>query len=88
MAREFLEEKDLIGVFAAQPVGRIHQHGLDLTFRREIAYPLEPGAYQRHTAITFVFEDPFRRHLIAAAPCKIDQRRRLAGDRALLSLLV
>jgi hypothetical protein len=37
MAGEFFDQKDLISVFAAQPIGRMHQHGLDLTFRRKIA---------------------------------------------------
>ena len=34
---------------------------LDLTFGREIAYPLEPRTNQGGPTITFVFEDPFRR---------------------------
>jgi hypothetical protein len=88
MAREFFDQKNLISVFAAQPVGRIHQHRLDLTLRREIAYPLEPGAYQGGTTITLVFEDPLCRDLIASAPRELDQGRRLAGNRALLPLLV
>jgi hypothetical protein len=37
MAGEFFDQQGLIGVFAAEPVGRMHQHDLDLTFRREIA---------------------------------------------------
>ena len=37
VACEFFDQKDLIGIFSAQPVGCINQHRLDLTFRREIA---------------------------------------------------
>src|ERR1700734_887738 len=64
------------------------QHGLNLTFRRQIAQPLKSGSHQRGTAIALVFEDPFRRHLVTAAPRKLDQRPRLARDGALLPLLV
>ena len=46
MAREFFDQKPLIGIFSAQPVGCINQHRLDLTFRSEIAYPLEPQTNQ------------------------------------------
>ncbi len=37
LAREFFDQQDLIGIFAAQPIRRVHQHGFDLTFRRKIA---------------------------------------------------
>src|ERR1700735_5150785 len=49
---------------------------------------VKPGSHQRGTTIALVFENPFRRHLVTAAPRKLDQRRRLARDGALLALLV
>src|SRR5208337_2367662 len=36
----------------------------------------------------WVFEDPLPRHLIASAPRELDQRCRLAANRALFPLLV
>lgn len=88
MASKFLDQQDLVGILPAQPVGSVHQHGMNLPFRRQVAHPLQPGALEGGTAIAFVFEDPLVRHLKAAAPREVDQRRRLAGDGVLLPLLV
>ena len=68
MASKFLDQQDLVGILPAQPVGSVHQDGINLPFRRQVAHPLEPRPLEGRTAIAFVFEDPLVRHLKAAAP--------------------
>ena len=41
MAGEFLGQQHLIGILAAQPVGRVDQHRLDVPLGRKVADPLQ-----------------------------------------------
>ena len=47
----------------AQPIWYINESSLDETFRREIAHTFETGTDEACSAIAFVFENPFRRHV-------------------------
>ena len=88
VASKFLDQQDLVGVLPAQAIGCIDQHGVELPFRCQIADALKPWAHQAGAAIALVFEDPILRHAVAAVPCEVDHRRRLAGNRVLFPLLV
>jgi hypothetical protein len=56
MTAEGLDQQELTGIFVAQSVGCIHQHGFDLTLRRKIAQPLKPRAQQRGTAMALALK--------------------------------
>src|SRR5450631_2701609 len=88
LPREFLHQQDLVGVLATQPVRRVDEHRLDLPLGGKIAYTFKTWPLKCRSAVAFVFEHPFLRHLEFAAPRKLDQRRRLARDRLLLALLL
>ena len=75
-------------ITTAQPIWCINENSLDETFRREIAHTFETGTDEACSAIAFVFENPFRRHVALLLLSEGSQRRRLTGDRVLLLLLV
>ena len=79
MPRQLLDEKDLIGIFPAQSIGRVDQDRVQLPLGRQIAQPLKAWALQVGTAIAGVFEYQIRRYAVAVALSEVDQRRRLAG---------
>ena len=87
-AAELLDQQHLMDVLPAQPVRRINQDGLDRSFGRQIADPLQPGADQLRAAEAVILDDPLVRHAVVAGPGELDQRRRLARDRLLLPLPV
>src|SRR5215831_11233924 len=75
-------------ISSAQAIGRIDKDSLDQPLRSKIAHALEAGTDQARPAIAVVLEYPFWWHLELPFASKGEQRRRLAGDRALLPLLV
>ncbi len=85
--RELFDQQDLIGILATQAIGTVDEDGLDLSFGRQIAHPLQTGPFERGAAIALVFDDPGRRHLEIERPRPLDQRRRLARNRVCLPLL-
>src|SRR5215469_9348647 len=88
VAGELFDQQNLVSILAAQSVGRVCQHNLDLSFGGEIAHAFQTRALQRGSAITFIFEDPLWGYLQLVVLGKLDQRRRLAGDGVLLALLL
>ncbi len=59
---EFLEQQDLISVFARQAIGGMDVELIDAPRGRQIPQPLQRGAHQGSAAIPFVPELPFRGH--------------------------
>ena len=57
-AERFLDQQHLVRIFAAETIGGIGQHGLDLAFGGQIPYPLKSWPLERRPAIACVFEDP------------------------------
>src|SRR6516164_4515452 len=88
VAGELFDQQNLVSILSAQSVGRVCQHNLDLSFGGEIAHTFQTRALQRGSAIAFIFEDPLFGHLQLVVLGELDQRRRLAGDRVLLALLL
>src|SRR6516165_4472836 len=88
VAGELFDQQNLVSILSAQSVGRVRQHNLHLSFGGEIAHAFQTRALQRGSAIAFVFEDPLLGYLQLVVLGKLDQRRRLAGDRVLLALLL
>ena len=88
LAQPFLRQQDLVGVLAAEPIGRQHQHRLDLAFGDEVAHALQARANQRRAAEALVLEDPFIRYAVAVARSERHQRGGLAGNRLVLLLLI
>src|SRR5450759_303429 len=84
---ELFHQQNLVGVLAAQAVRRIDEHGLQMTFRRQITNALQSRPLKGRAAIPFVFEDPFSRHVVAVFLRKGDQRCGLTRNRVLLLLL-
>ena len=67
VAQPFLGEQHLVGVLAAEPIRRQHQHGLDLAFGDEVAHSFQAGSNQRGSAEALVLEDPLSRYAVALA---------------------
>src|SRR5664280_1781473 len=67
MAQPFLGQQHLIGVLAAEPIGRQHQYRLDLAFGDEVTYALKTGSNQSRPAEALVLEDPLSRYAVALA---------------------
>src|SRR6516165_8692688 len=88
VAGELFDQQNLVSILSAQSVGRVRQHNLHLSFGGEIAHAFQTRALQRGSAIAFVFKDPLFGHLQLVVLGELDQRRRLAGDRVLLALLL
>src|SRR4029077_8530990 len=88
MTRKFLQEKNLISIFACQSIWRITQHNWHLKLRYKIAEPLQGGAHESGTRHTVIFKHPLFGNRQPVCPRILLQRRRLAGNRVLLLLLV
>ena len=88
MAGEFFSQQHLIGILAAQPVGRVDQHRLDVTLGREVADPFQARPHQAGAAVARILEDPVLRYREPMGGGELLQRRRLAGNRVVLPLLV
>lgn len=84
---ELFDQQDLIGVLATQAIGRVHEHGLDLPFGRQVAHPLQAWPLERGPAIPVVLENPGPRHLEIEGLRQLGQRRGLARNRVCLALL-
>jgi hypothetical protein len=88
VASELLNEQNLVGVFAAEAVRRVHEDCLNLSLGGQIAQPFQTRAHEAGAAEAFILEDPFTRNVVAVVAGKFDQRRRLARNRVLFLLLV
>src|SRR5450755_227730 len=88
VAQPFLGEEHLIGVFAAEAIGRQHKDRLDLAFSDEIEHSLQTGSNQRGPAEALVLDDPLSRYAVALAGSERHQCGRLACNRLVLLLLV
>src|SRR6202158_6346687 len=88
LTSEFFDQQDLVSILAAQTIGCVDEHGLDLPFGGEVAHALKTRPLQRRSTIAVVFENPRRRHFQIERLRQLDQRRRLAADRVCLALLL
>ena len=85
---KLFREQNLICVFATQPIRRMNENRLNLSLRRKIANPFQARPNHGSTAIAFVLKHPLIGHAVSLLAGEGDQRRRLAGNRVLLLLLV
>src|SRR5262249_22218658 len=85
---ELLDQQNLIGIFATQPIRAVDENGLNLSVGRQVAHTLQARAFERGPAIAVVFEDPGLRHFDVECPRQLDQRCRLAHNRVRLALLL
>src|SRR6266581_4862755 len=85
---QLFDQEDLVGVLATQAIRGIDEHGLDLSFGRQVAHPFQAWSLERRPAIALVFEDPGLRHLEIERPRQLDQRRGLARNRVCFALLL
>ncbi len=88
LSRELFHQQDLVGILAAQAIGRVDEHGLNLPFGRQVAHALKPRPLKRRPTIAVVFENPGRRHFEIERLRQLDQCGRLAPDRMRLALLL
>ncbi len=87
-AGELLEQQDLIGILAAEPIGAVHEEGVQLSLGRQVAHALQARPHERRPTPASVLVDPAVRNQIAVLGGVRAQRARLAGDRVLLFLPV
>ena len=88
MAGQFLNEKNQVGIPAAQAVPGVNQNGLDASFCRQVPDPFEPRAFENGTLQAVILNDPVRRDVVPVLSGVCDQRLGLAGDRVALFVLV
>jgi hypothetical protein len=87
-ASKLLDQKNLICVPSAQPIGRIDQNHLNQSLGGKIADPLQARADQVRPTNPVVLDHPFRQHFELTRAGECDQCRSLTRDRVLLALLV
>src|ERR1700756_3185065 len=85
---KFLHQQDLVGILAAQSIGRIDQYGLDRSLTSQIPQPLQKRPHQNRSAVAFVLKDPLRWHGVAMRFGILQQRGGLASDGLLFFLSV
>ena len=85
-ALELLEDEDLIGVLAGEPIGAEDHHGLEGAGFRPIAELIQPRAIQATATVAVIDTHVGAHHLVVLFPRKAVQGIQLRGDRA-LSLL-
>ena len=55
---ELLEQQDLIGILAAEPIRAVHEEGIDLPLRRQIAHTLQAWTDERRAAPAIILVNP------------------------------
>jgi hypothetical protein len=85
-AAELLQQQDLVGVFARQPVRRQHGDDRDGTVAHGIAQRIQAGSVEPAAAVALVAEDVLVGQGVAVGDCPGAQGRELAVD-GLVALL-
>src|SRR6266446_948257 len=85
---ELLEQQHLVRVLAAEPIGAVHKHGIDLSLGRQVAHALQPRPNEGRSTPAFILKDPALRHQIVVLGGVRAEGARLTGDRLLLFLPV
>ena len=85
---ELLEQQHLIGILAAEPIGAVHEEGIDLALGRQVAHPLQARSDERRATPAIVLIHAAIRNQIAVLGGVRAERARLTGDRLLLFLPV
>ena len=88
IACELFRQQDLIGIFTAQAVRRVDQHGCDLACSGQVSHGLQARAQQRSSTIAFVLKLPVGRNKVAVSLGVVDQSRSLALNGVILLLLI
>src|SRR5262245_46337364 len=80
LAGKLLDQQNLVSIFSAQPVGRVGDYNLDLSFGGEIAHAFQPRALQGGSA-----SPDLRRPTLWAPPVRGSWRTRSATPSGLRS---
>ncbi len=86
MTGKFLDQQNLISIFATQAIRRVNQHHLNLTFGRQIPQTFQARSRQHRSAVTFIFKNPFARNGQLMDFCMFQKQRRLTGNGSFLFL--
>jgi hypothetical protein len=87
-APEFVDQQDLIGIAAGQPIRRMDVDPIDGSGRHRISQMLKSRTDERRTAVPLINKTVVRFEMQPVLEDACFQRRHLAGDGPLLGLLV
>src|SRR4029453_1812652 len=87
-AGELLEQQDLIGILAAEPIGAVHEEAVDLPLGRQVAHALQARPDERRPTPALVLVHPAVRNQVAVLGGVRAQGAGLTRDRLLLFLPV
>ncbi len=86
--RKLFDQKNLIGIFAAQPVRGVDQRRSDLAFGCKVTQSFQARSRQNRATVTFILKNPLRRHGVTVCGRVVQKSCRLAGNRVILLLAV
>ncbi len=87
-AGELLEQQDLIGILAAEPIGAVHEEAIDLPLGRQVAHALQARPDERRATPALILVHPAIRNQVVVLGGVRAQGAGLTGDRLLLFLPV